>query len=251
MSDYATFQVGGVSYPLTTTGSATLLRASDPILFFMLDYFASILETHIGQRFLMECTTAKVDIDRVVAYKTPIDPAPYLTSNQFKFPLLAIYRKNETYAGKTVAFRNTITDFAVEYILPPLTAAQSERLLPILPSVARVLDDRIQRGADPSYTPPGGTVDGRVWSAVFAGLQDITLVDGRFGSYPGAQDLDFPAWVGTVRASERTQPTGDFSSFDAVDHETDLVTTGDTTITDFADFASDVIPPGPATAGED
>jgi len=252
MTENAGFIHGGASYPLEGEQTNTLLQDSDPSLFYALEFFSAMLETHLGARLVAEASAVGVaaPISSAVAYAVPFEPAPYLLSAQFGFPLLAVYRKTEKMTFATYNWRHSVTDFGVEYILPPLSAAQAERIVPILASVGRVLDNRTEQGWDPTYAPPGGASGDKVWSAAFAGLEEIGFVEASYGRYPGAGDMHFPAWTATLRVSERVSTKlDDFAALVGVDAAVDLAADGAATTTDFATFASDVTPPGPSTAG--
>lgn len=235
MPDYAQFRLGGVTFPLTASTSNSLLRDSDPALYYMLDFFAEMIRTHLGSRLAAQATVAGLTISNAVAMRIPYDPAPYLLEEQLKFPLLAVYRKQSTFRGN-ISRRHHDGEFEVAYILPPLSAAQAEQLLPILRSVGRVLDNRAEMGFDPTYTPPGGSAGALVWSTSYASLEAVQFLQERFGPYAGMGELVFPAWLGTLKATEGDEYIeGSFEPFNGANITEDLASAGEATYEDFVE----------------
>lgn len=243
MSDGGTFVYGGVSFPLTTTGSNTLLKDADPVVYWALQFYASVLTTHMGARLIIEANAAQAPVLAAVAMSTPQDPVPWLQENHFAFPLLALYRISGTNNYRTVNWSQQTTKLGVAYILPPLTAGQAENLVPILSTVPLIIANRTEQGWDPGFQSGA-----KVWSGAFSGLGEIHApVEGQFGMFPGTGDTAFPAWTGTITVNERQMAETDFSALEAVDAHVDLVNSGQTTITDYVAFKSDIVPPGPTT----
>ncbi len=240
--DGTTFAYGGSTYPLTSALTNTLLQDSDPAVYWALQFFSSVITTHLGPRLLLEAGRLGAPIAAAVAYMTPLDPVPYLLEEQFQFPLLAVFRKSEKLTHLTYNWSHTTTQLGVSYVLPPLSAGQAENIVPILSSLGKVLKNRIEYGGDPSFQSGA-----RVWDASHAGLEKIDIVDGSFGLFAGTGDLLFPSWSATLVVDERQMQEPGLSILAAVDANQDLVNAGQTTISDFVDFKSDVTPPGPTT----
>lgn len=245
MTDLATFNYGGVSFPLAADGAerVSLLKDADPVIYWALRFYESVLNTHIGARLVLEANAVEAPIQSAVAYTTPLDPIPWLLEEHFRFPLLALYRISSKNSLHTINWSKQTTKLGLAYILPPLTAGQAENIVPILSTVPLVIANRTEQGFDPAFMSGA-----QVWSGAFAGLQDIdAAVEGEFGMFPGLNDLAFPAWTGTIMVNERQMSATDLSAFVAANVNHDLVTTGATTITDFVSFKSDVANPGPTT----
>lgn len=242
-TNYAGIKLGGVQTPLTASTANSLLRDADPTIFYALDFLGAMLVTHLGARFAAEIKRAKADKtfpSGIVAYKVGYDPAPYLSQEQVKFPLLAIYRAEEEYAEHTIVWRRDNSKVNISYILPPLTPGQAEHLHPILRGVSEVIGLRIEQGMDPTYTPPGGVAGDDVWHA--SGLDMIRLDSARVAGYTAGGDLYFPCWIGSATIRERSDfVASDYNNFAGADVHIDLVDgpTG-TTITDFIVAATDV-----------
>jgi hypothetical protein len=242
LTDYASFKHGGTTFPLTASTSNSLLKDADAVSFYMLDFFASVLNTHLGSRLAAQATAAGMTISNAVAMKVPYDPAPYLLEEQFKFPLLAVYRKRSVMRGN-ISYRHDDSEFAVAYILPPLSAAQAEQLLPILRAVGRVLDNRADMGFDPAYTPPGGSAGQSVWGSSYANLESITFTEETYGAYAGMGDLTFPSWVGSLKVAERDMYiAGSFDALDGVDITENVVGEDGTTVAEVLEAATHKTP---------
>ena len=243
MSDGGTFNYGGLTFPLVVDGSNTLLQDADPVVFWALQFYASVLTTHMGARLMLEASGSKAPITAPVAYTTPLDPVPWLLEEHFQFPLLALYRISGKNSYRTVNWSHQTTKLGIAYVLPPLTAGQAEAIAPILSTIPLIIANRTEQGFDPAFQSGA-----KVWSGAFAGLEDIAApVEGTFGMFPGLNDLAFPAWTGTITVNERQMRETDFSKLVAVDAAIDLPTAGQTTIADFVDFKTDVAKTGPAT----
>ncbi len=241
--DGGTFNYGGVSFPLTASTSNTLLQDADPVLYWALQFYASVLTTHMGDRLLAVAQDADAPITAAVQYTTPLDPVPWLLEEHFRFPLLALYRISGKNGMRTYNWSHETTKLGIAYILPPLTAGQAEAVAPILSTIPLIIANRTQQGFDPAFMSGA-----KVWSGAFAGLENIDApVEGTFGMFPGVGDLAFPAWTGTITVNERQMSATDLSTFVGVDAIHDLVNAGQTTIPDFVDFTSDVAEPGPTT----
>jgi hypothetical protein len=252
MADNTTFKFGGTTYPVTSSTANTLLQDADPVVFYLLDFYAAMLATHVGTRLVAEAAAVGAPVASVVAYKVPLDPGPFLLEEGFQFPLLCIYRRTSQLNERTTQKRHVTTELVVEYILPPLTGGQAERIAPVLTAVERILDARTQQGYDPTYTPPGSTLGANV--RALCGLETIGFKSTRFGAYAGSDDLTFLSWQGTIEVAELMgKAAGAFVQLAGADVALDLVTSGQAatggngTVTDFVDVATDITKPGPAT----
>ncbi len=202
MTDYDTFGRGGVTYPIPVSITNTLLKDADPAIYYTLDYFQSVLNTYMRPRLLTEIarSPAITSITTAVSAVVPLDPVPYLQEQHFKFPLLAVYRKKETFREKSVALFEDDAEWAVDYILPPVTGGQLERLAPFLRAAGQILFNRIENMMDPAYSNGAA-----VWD--LAGISKIELVEASYGGYAGTGGLFFPAWRGKLMVKQIDSPT--------------------------------------------
>lgn len=242
MTNYAGFKLGGAQYPLTASTANSLLRDADPSIYFALDFLGAMLVTHLGARFAAQ--VAKIGAGKlfpagIVAHKVSYDPASYLSQEQVRFPLLAVYRIEDTYDELTTQYRRESGKIGIAYVLSPMTPGQADALNPILKAVASVVQMRIEQGMDPTYAPPGGALGDRVWAA--GGLMEIKLDSSKWLDYPGEGNMHFPCWMGTASVLERSDwVPADYLPFAGADVHIDLVDPPDATVTDFIVMATDV-----------
>lgn len=245
MTDFASFKHGGVTYPLPAEDSgiggtgASLLRDCDPAIFYALEFYRSVLGTHIGTRLVAEALAAGHEkILSAVAETLPVNPEPYLTSEHIRFPLLSLYRKSSTF--RIIGQRKFSTHtMELAYVLPPMTAAEAEKLLPILHAVEVLLDNRTEQGFDPGYTPstPTGTAGEGPWGAARAGVSRVGITASTTGAYTPTADLFFPAVVISLEMEELSEAVlSELQTFSGADIHEDVVTEG-TTTSDFVQTA--------------
>jgi len=219
-NDYSNFRRGAAVFPLTASTVNSLLQDADPAVFFALDYLTFVLNQEIGTRLVAQAQLAGAPILQAVAQQTPQDPEPFLQSEQFSFPLLAVYRKSSALHQLTASYRDDVSLWEVAYILPPLTAGQSEQILPILHAAKMALDDRAEVGRDSDYTPPivGAAAGDSVWGASYANLEAIKFTTATHGRLPKSESLWFHAIILEAEVKERTNKiAGSLSVFGGAD----------------------------------
>lgn len=194
----ATFKVGRVLFPLTASITNSLLLDADPTLYYALDFFAGVLQIHLGDRWFQEATRAGFveEAATFVRNKVPYDPAYYLKQNQIKPPILALYPIREDIEDKSNLYSNTSAVWSLSYILPPLSVEQAEQLLPFLRAVPKVLLNRLRMGWDPNYA-----LGQLPW--LLSGGMSFEILSVQYGSYEGTKDLFFPATQIELRVSEQ------------------------------------------------
>lgn len=197
--EYGTFKHGGVTFPLGA--GSDLLKDADPALYGLLDFFVAMLDRHIGTRFASVAVAAALKdqagnvVASPVAGTLPYEPAPFLTGYQLQFPVLAAYRTEDDLSlEKTVQLSTRSTSrMQVDYILPPMDAAQAEAMWPFLKAVVSVLHNRLEQGFDPSYTPPfdGASAGDSIWQ--YTGIEETKMLRARYGAYQPTDGLFFPS----------------------------------------------------------
>ncbi len=207
MADYDRFRHGGVHYPLDTSTANSLLRDADPALFFTIDYLATVLCHYIGDRLLAEARLCDLKLPSAVVHRMHVEPAPFLLAQDFRFPALAVYRKNEEYSDRTISWSQDVATWELAYLLPPLIPEQVKRLQPILRAAAVVMRKALRRGADPSYSADVAVLTN-------AGIAQARLTAVKYGGYEPIQEIPtyYRALVGTVTVTEQDMPDG--SSFE-------------------------------------
>lgn len=250
MSDYSAFKWGAVQYPLPASGSgiggtgASLLRDADPALFFVLEYYKAVLETHLSTRFMAEVAAANANsIASIVNQTLPFNPEPYLTEDHVGFPLLAAYRKSskpQDIGGQKLG----VDEIEVVWVMPPLRPGEAERLMPIQKAVAAVIDNRTEQGMDPAYTPNGGTLGQSPWA--LAGLTSAEVKSVEYGFYAATESMFFPSVLMKVELKERSDvAVATFDVFSGIDANIDVANEAEPTVQDFVQVA--VYPPPTVT----
>lgn len=248
MTDNASFTHGGTTFPLDDSSSYSLLHDADKAVFYGLEFYKSVLETHLSERWLVEVAASSSEqITSIVAETLPLNPEAFLSEAHIKFPLLALYRKSSAF--RYLGHRKlSVDDLECVYVLPPMQAAEAERLLPILKAVAAVIDYRTEIGFDPSYTPssPTGTAGEPVWTATRAGLARVEVMSGvQYGGYAPSPDVFFPAVIIPIRMEERSDPLlSELATFNGLDAAIDLPKDDETSLEalDVVDIETHVAP---------
>lgn len=202
--DYSAFQVGNVVQPLSTTSAAEPLLLADPALYWALDFWTWVIGQYPGPRLVQELVAQSVQyannpIVKAVAQTYPWAPLPNQLENQFRFPLFCVYRKRGQTNWRSVGWETDSWSVEAMYVLPPLDAAQSERILPFFNAIAQALRRKSTDGWDPAYTPLGGNLGDQVWSAPYANVEEAGLGTDR---YPQKNQSDF-AEIHWLQAGER------------------------------------------------
>lgn len=260
MPEAQNFSYGGVDFPLTPSTANSLLRDADPAVYYALEFFAQVITTHLGPRLLAEATVAGAsDITSAVAESMPIDPEQFLTEEHLKFPLLTLHRESSTY--KFITKRRVATHkLRLAYVLPPLRAAQAERLLPVLHAVGLLIDQKATQGLDPAYTPtaPVGTAGEFVWSATRACVAKVQVKESSIGAFQISNDLFFPAITMSLEMWDlTTEDTSQYQDYEGADVDVNTRQDFDgTTLEDVSDFethhglaVSSIVPDNGTTAG--
>ncbi len=226
MADYDAFQHGGVVYPLPSSTANTLLKDADPALNAALDYLAFMLHYHIGARLQSQAALEGLTITNAVRQKLHAEPAPFLYADQLTFPTLAIYRKQEEFAEKSISYEHDTAEWEFAYLLPPLTPRQIEKLSPILRSAGQALRHAVHQGWHSAYN-----AGEKVWTT--AGISSIHVMGLKYGGYEPIQDIPtyYRAIVGTIRVIERTMPhAAGFDLFDGANVKVDVEDHDGTTV---------------------
>jgi hypothetical protein len=240
MSDWASWAYGGTALPLTTSTTNSLLRDADPALFYTLTYFQSVINTYVGPRLIAEAAKAPAvtQVTTAISAVVPFDPAPYLTENQgITFPLLSLHRIRERFEDHTIAHPHSVSEWVLQYVLPPINAGQAERLIPILGTIGKTLHNRIENMFDPSFS--SGL---RVWQA--AGVESIKLMTAEYGRWEHGNGLAFPTWKAVIEVRERVDDVaGNLQPLSGLDSAIDIASSQSPTVVDFASLAVTFVDP--------
>lgn len=205
MTDYDTFIEGGAEFPLTTDLDNSFLKDSDPTVYYALEFFESVLNTHLLPRLSRESRRHNgKDIASCAVSKMWVDPEPHLDAKDLKFPLLAVFRKRDEIAGQTVHFEKSTCTLNVVWSLPPLLGVLAQQLNPALHAAARILNRTATRGFDPAYASGAN-----VWG--LAGAQSAGFTSFEYGTFEAAGQVAgvHQALIGTLVVVEREMPIDD------------------------------------------
>ncbi len=232
-----TFKQGGVTFPLPTSlgvggTGLTVLEDADPAIFHALAFFQAMLEMHVGARWAEAAAVAGLPT-AIVAQSMPYDPADYLHTRQFKFPLLAVFRTRERFDQKSTWRDMSAGTWVVQWSLPPLDAAQAEQLTPFLHAVAAVIRRKTVWNYDEQHN--GGEM---VWE--IAGVQSATPIGVTYGAMQGVDGLHFPSAILEIQVDEREMDVPEaFEDIGGMDTSVDLADEESNTIEVVAELATE------------
>lgn len=247
MADYGSFTYGAVKFPIPTDGTgpggpgASFLRDGDPTIYYLLEFCKKMIEVYVGPRLISEAAIVGFDVlHGPVGETLPLNPEPFLLENQIRFPLLAAYRQSSKFEwiGRS---KNIVDDMVLVYVLPPMTAGEAERLMPTLHAVALAIDNRVEQGFDPNYTPsaPTGTTGEPFWTR--ANLTSVGLKTVQYGSFMSDENIFFPAVTMTLEVKARSGfSLEEFEELTGINVHEDLVAPDQPTYPDLVEFEVDV-----------
>ncbi len=239
MADYGIWGHGSVAYPLTASLTNSSLRDADPAIDKALAYFSAVINAYVGDRFAAAAAQEGYAFPSAVVQTIGLEPSPFLLSSEFKFPLLACWRSEETYAEWTSAFETDTAAWEVSYVLPPLPSPrQTQVFVPFLRSVARIISRCTSMGADPNYN--SGEL---VWAT--CGVQRARVVSARYAGYApiDTNDKFFRAVNLKLEMLERDfYPSGSFEDWDGADASVSLQAPDTTTVANISQFATHPAP---------
>jgi hypothetical protein len=238
MADYGTFTNGGISFPLTAATTNTLLKDADPAIYYGISYLAGVLDLHIGARLTSQAALEGYTITTAAREQLTVEPSPHLLADQLLFPILALYRLEETHDEHTAAWEKTTGIWELAWILPPLTPRQQDKLTPILHAAARVLSRAVSQGWDPAYS--NGL---KVWQT--AGIQSARMTSVKYGAYERIDGI--PQWyrtlVARIEVVERTSyVSADFGAYTGENLNLDIESGDETVVADVAQWKTAAAP---------
>lgn len=189
------FKHGATEFPLTTSLTKSLLADLDPAVYYAMGFFAAMIEYHLGVRFVAQAAAAGIVLSKAVGSTIPYDPEPHLLDESLQFPVFALYRSSDIHDDRTIQLRETKSTWGIDYVLPPLNAAQAEVLVPMLNGIGRVIDYVTTEGGDNNYQN-----NLRIWEQCEATW--VRLASGHFGRWQPKANLVFHGWHGEIEVSE-------------------------------------------------
>lgn len=149
-SDYK--KLGGVHLPLDPDDiQYSMSEVSDPCLNGLLDFFESSITAEIGEAYAKVADQLQLQ-SAVVQETIPLEPSKFLALGQnFEFPLLALYRTKSKKTQYTLSEFKMVSDFTLDYILPPLSLQGVGKLDGTKNAVQTVLSTALNTMKHPSF----------------------------------------------------------------------------------------------------
>jgi len=177
-AEWSAFKVGAATYPLPAATTNQTLADADPTLGAALDYIEFALNHYMGARWTAETTALGFTDTTItaspVAYKIPYEPTEYLTEQQIRLPLLAVYRNRQTNTDRTVSLYDEIGEWSIAWVMPPLTSGQMERLYPLTRAAVAIVTHALYMLFDESFE------NGAAWLAN-AGIATLEVLGAEYG----------------------------------------------------------------------
>jgi hypothetical protein len=229
------FLHGQVEYPLKAATTNSLLLDADPALYWALELLSSAIETYAGPRLLAQAAREGINFPSAVEKTIHFEPTPYLLSDQFVFPLLCIYRMEETWNEHTISHNKDSSVWDWAYVLPPLTPRQIEQLHPILRTVAVVVATFAMQSFDPEYNADSTLRD-------LAGIQKMSAGPVRYGDFEAIDENK--RWWRAVSGRLLVWERGDIAlsnldPFEGADTAIDLTEPSGTKVVAFSEISTD------------
>lgn len=231
MAIVAAFKHGGVTYPLTTSTTNSLLQEADPALHYSIALFESVLNTYVAPALLARAAAEGLNFPSAVEKTLHFEPTPFLLSDQLVFPLFCLYRSEEAWAMQNRSFNRDLSTWEWAYVLPPLTPRQIEQLHPILRTVAVTINAFAMQSYDPEFEA-GQTL------RELSGIQKMTAGQTKYGQF---EPIDgntrwWKAVTGQLLVQERDDIVVEaFDTFEGVNHDIDLTNIDGTQVTAFVE----------------
>jgi hypothetical protein len=215
------FSFDNNAYPPKTGTGNSILKDADIVCQKILEFYSGVLQANLGARFNQECiacgmvnTNLQNFKDGYVVGSAICYPVPStLKQTDYKFPLLSVYRGEETYLQMSTNHIVTEADFVITWTLPPLNDPNKmNHLYPFLSLVSKTLLFYTFEGNDPKFN--SGEL---VWKE--AGFAFALMEKARFGSFLGQDGKTiFPSVQINFKVFERNQfCPEDFETFTGFD----------------------------------
>jgi hypothetical protein len=229
---------GGVEYPLGSSTDNSLLQDADPALFYALQLFESVLNTYVGPRLLAQAAREGFNFPSAVEKVLHVDPTPFLLSDQARFPLFCLYRREESWTDHNASFNKDASIWEWAYVLPPMTPRQIEQLHPIFRSVAVVVSTFAMQSFDPNYED-GATL------RELSGIQKMSAGTIQYGNFEKAEGVGgwWKAVTGRLLVVERDEIVREaFDPFEGTNIAIDATDASNDKVVDFIEAETQPAP---------
>lgn len=164
MTDFDSYQFGGVVYPLPSQTAGTSLRAvCDPALDKLIEFLAFSIDLKLGTALKDAVAAGNPPIAFNVKKTLGVDPiANVAKSEQVSFPLFCIWRDKSSMSQRTLNWRQDIHKMGWAYMLPPMTLEQADKFSHVLHAVVTIVNESLNQGFDPAYNSGERVVGGNL-----------------------------------------------------------------------------------------
>lgn len=198
MDGYFSWSSKVLPAPSLTADTTATVKLVDPLLYNLSTFFAQLLNTNLQPRFSNEtnhCSLTHSNLDNwvdgyAVAQITdfPLNSLS-LKENDFKFPMLNVCVESEEPHQLTLTNVSVKRDFCVNWILPPLTTRQYNRIYHFLGEASKIWIGYGQQGYDPKINLNS------VWKDCEVSFGSLNSIDYQhFSGFDKAgKEANFPA----------------------------------------------------------
>lgn len=174
---------GGTSYPLAIPDADTrsLARICDPFSSIYLEFCQTVINHYCQAAWIATGVggDSKKTDRRACQQATTLPPERYLANVGYSFPLLALYPVNDQPAAmRTLRWSQTTTIYQLDYVLPPVTVEEGERVMGLLRAVRKLLVGVTDKLGDGSYQT-GEELLGT------AGVESVRFLQAEYGFVGG------------------------------------------------------------------
>lgn len=198
-------QYGNALIPPTTgAAAASLLPTCDPALSGLATVFQTVLRAKLDAAWRAAAQNFGTDegnhvVNSVVVLSDPdVADEARLT---WSWPVLVMWRINERFEDRTLAWDGQESEVACIYALPPLTKEYADRLGHIRKAVVRTLRAVIEQRGDASYESGDNFLDA-------LGIEELSLTEAQYGAAfedAGLHQVHLGVDM-TLRLKEREEP---------------------------------------------
>lgn len=193
-----TILFGGMQFPLSAPRDGrSLLEACDPFAFTFLDYWSACINEYCSKAYCAAMRGQAGRDARACDQITNVDPMVFLAHEGFRFPLLACYPdQGQQQYDKTMRWEAQGTEYAVTYVLPPLTAEDAEAMMPLLHAVRTLLTATTEAMGDPCWRNKTNPLR-------IAGIMGCVFTSAKYGLLEGNDPSGYPAVEMRILVQER------------------------------------------------
>jgi len=196
------------------------LATLDPATSAILRFFRAVIQINLGAAYtadalacgMSQATMSYVQDGYMVAQAVSFPVDSTLTTTDYQFPLLSVYRNDRKFIQHSSMIPFIESQYFVNFVMPPMTVLQFNKLYKYLSAVSDVLVQRTYQTYDPQYNNG---------EQVFktANIAYAEIVSDQYGSFLGADGkTEFPSIRMMLTVHEKSQfVASNYEAFDGAD----------------------------------